>query len=454
MDRDFVAGYLREMNYWWEGKPLGSKETGIARPDYTKRVREALEYERIVCLSGIRRAGKTTLMFQVINGLLPETDCKKIVYARLDDLIGKIDDVRDIVGLYHELTGVDARREKVFFFFDEIHVMSGWQRQLKHFIDAHYPAKFVVSGSSRTLLYKDASESLAGRITFVNVFPLTFREFLEFKGVKLPFEKQCLAEASFAKIRAAYDAVAGEKSAVAHAFSEYLAAGGFPEWFKVRDLREWRRMLVEDYFSLMLFKDIVSVYKVKDPLLLERLVKEIARMSTNRFSYLSLSNRFDVDRETLKLYVYYLKSSAMVSVADVYSKNRKASERREKKLFFCEEGLRKALTLDEDPGRAVENAAAAHFIVEGTRHDAFFEPSYWKNDLEVDFVYDDGRTLLPVEVKYQRSINAADLKGIIDFAKKFGAKKAFVASRDVLEKRSVSGTQVIIAPAWLLLALV
>jgi len=99
---------------------------------------------------------------------------------------------------------------------------------------------------------------------------------------------------------------------------------------------EWKKILVDDYLSLILFKDRVYTLKIKDPVLLERIVIETAKFSTQRFSYVSLSNRMDANRETIKLYLYYLSVSMLVFVSDIYSKNRKAMERSEKKIYFWE----------------------------------------------------------------------------------------------------------------------
>jgi len=118
-------------------------------------------------------------------------------------------------------------------------------------------------------------------------------------------------------------------------------------------------------FSLILFRDIVGVFRVKDPILLERLTRDIAVFSPERFTYSGLSERLGVDRETLKLYLYYLTSSMLISIADVYTRSGKAAEKREKKLYFCEEGLRKGLTLDMDNGRSAENVVAWHLIKGG-----------------------------------------------------------------------------------------
>jgi predicted AAA+ superfamily ATPase len=78
----------------------------------------------IVCLSGIRRSGKTTILFQYIDRLVRDADAKpqKIVYAKMEDLLGKVDSVHDFLSIYHELTGINPVEENVYIFLDEIHV--------------------------------------------------------------------------------------------------------------------------------------------------------------------------------------------------------------------------------------------------------------------------------------------------------------------------------------------
>ncbi len=104
----------------------------------------------------------------------------------MDNLLGKVDSIHDILNTYFELTGIDPVSEEVYIFLDEIHVRKEWQTQLKYYLDSRAACRFIVAGSSKTLLYKDASDGLVGRIWFIDVFPLTFKEFVEFSGVSLP----------------------------------------------------------------------------------------------------------------------------------------------------------------------------------------------------------------------------------------------------------------------------
>lgn len=458
MDKEFLISYLKKKNYWWQTKNVANSDKGMERRDYLDKMEGAGKLERIICLSGIRRCGKTTIIHQYIGRLLNKTKTpEEIVYAKIDDLVGKIESIHDIINTYHEITGIDPAVEPAYIFLDEIHVMKGWQLQLKYYLDAHAKCKFVISGSSKPLLYMEASESLAGRIRFLDVFPLTFREFLEFNDVGLPgVLSQRLEIDDFAGMERAYIGAMAHKETILHFLAKYLDIGGYPEWFKIRDMGQWQRTIVEDYFALILFKDIVSVFKVKDPALLEKMVLDIAALSTNRFTYKGLSERLDMDRETLKLYLYYLKSSMMVFAADVFAPSKKAAEKRAKKLYFWEEGLRRALTLDRDDGKAAENIVAWHLIKKGRESKPFFEPYYWKNRHEVDFVYDDSKRVLPVEVKYQRNVSGADLNGLREFMEMENLNSGIVVTKDTFKKEELwkKGRRIMFIPLWLFLLMV
>ncbi len=290
MQKEFITDYILRKNTWWKTGKVEKIYTGTERKEYTEKIQKNLELDRIICLAGIRRSGKSTILHQLIASLLKSgTKPQQIVYVKMDDLIDKTDDIREIADIYHEITGINPKNEKVYFILDEIHFLKNWQFHLKYFIDSKYKSKFIISGSSKTLLYKDAAESLAGRIRFIDVFPLTFSEFTEFSGIKLNLQKSLTYES----IKHNYHQTAPKKQEILHLLRQYLSVGGFPEWFKIKNMNEWQKTLTEDYLSLILYKDIVHTFKIKDPILLEKLVNETALYSTNRFSYTGLSNRLD-----------------------------------------------------------------------------------------------------------------------------------------------------------------
>jgi len=442
-DREYLMEYLSRMNYWWHASGVREEDKGIARSGYVDKIKDTIGLERIVCVSGVRRSGKSTLLFQFIDYLIESSvPPENIVLVRVDDLIGKTDDLRDVVSVFHELKGIDPREKEVYFLLDEVHFMENWHLQLKHFIDLRYKSRFIVTGSSKTLVYKDASESLAGRVRFIDVFPLTFKEFLSFSGhdVKPEEDRDKL-----------YYSLVGKKEDLANKLRDYVEVGGFPEWFKIKDRHRWARVLVEDYLSLILFKDIVHVFRIKDPILLEKLAHEVAAFTTERFSYTKLAQRLDTDRETVKLYLYYLESAGLISVAEVYFPKKKARERMEKKLYFWEEGMRRALTLDANDSRSIENMVAHRLTVMGMEGKPFFKPYYWKNSHEVDYILDTGKAVVPVETKYRS--DPYDVHGILEFMERHDVRKGYIVTKDTYDARTYDGRVVTFIPAWFFLLL-
>ncbi len=77
MDKEFLISYLKKRNYWWQTKNAAPQDMGMQRQDYLNKIQESDGLERIICLSGIRRSGKTTILYQYIDLLLKQKDPKR-----------------------------------------------------------------------------------------------------------------------------------------------------------------------------------------------------------------------------------------------------------------------------------------------------------------------------------------------------------------------------------------
>ena len=448
---ELLISYLKRVNYWWETGKISDEDKGKPRDEYIEQIFKYLKVNRIICLTGIRRSGKTTLLYQIIDRLINNgVDPLKIVYLKMDDIIGILTNLRELEDIYMELFGIDIKTNQIYFLIDEIHVMKDWQRQIKYFIDFKYKSKFIVSGSSRTLLFREASESLVGRIIFINVFPLSFKEFIAFYGIKLSVPKINLRRLEFEKIRRIYLQLIDKKPIIQNKLNEYIEVGGFPEWFKIRNKILWYRLLSDDYFTLTIAKDILLIFNPRDPILLNRLAREIAKLTTERFSYLGLANKFDTSKDTIRQYIYYLSSSMLIFIAEKYTKKGLSQERSPKKIYFWEEGLRRAITLDQSIGKSVENIVVWHLIKLGASIDPTFIPFYWKNKYEVDFIFAVDDVLVPIEVKYRGHVTIP--KGFIELSrKKILFDKAIVVTKDTLDCKRYETFEVFFIPLWLFL---
>ena len=206
---------LNEWNPWWENKELVKELLGIHRPEYDALI-DSIDIKEITIITGVRRSGKSTIMYQMIsrllkNGITPN----QILFVNFDDKKLSQDSLDEIYEGYRSNLNPD---KKAYIFLDEIHKKDGWESWIRKKYDLKSNDKFVISGSCSYLLKKEYSALLTGRNLTFEVFPLSFKEFLLFKDIKLKkenVEKGILLEKT--------------KIIILNKLHEYLELGGFPE---------------------------------------------------------------------------------------------------------------------------------------------------------------------------------------------------------------------------------
>jgi len=438
-----------ERNAWWVTGKVPEALLGIQRTEYLEKITERLKDRKILAVLGIRRSGKSTLLYQSISWLLAEgINPENIFYINADDLMKPSrENLEHALDFCQQKNMVSLKDEKVYVFIDEIQAVKEWQLLLKKFYDLKYAAKFVVSGSSSSLIYKDSSESLAGRIGFLDVFPLTFREFLQFNDVSVPKVKLDLRS-----LKDEYYELSLKQNEILGYLAQYLKVGGFPEWFEVKNEDMWFKILSEEYMSLLLYKDIVKVFNIRDPLLLESIFKFVAAHSGERFSYLGIAKEANGDKETSKQYIYHLANSRMIYLSGYYTRSKKAAERKEKKIYFCDIGLKNSFVKPQNIGFDAENSAFLHCI-KAVSEDLFGKVFYWfdENRYETDIIMSCKSKMIPIEVKYRESFDVKDLKGLVSFCNEFGNRHAFVVTKSMLDEMYVEDIRVTFVPLWLFL---
>ena len=438
-----------ERNPWWASGSVPEELIGINRREYLGKITERLKDQKLLAILGIRRSGKSTLIYQSIKYLLDNgIDPKNIFYINADDFEkpGRAN-LEEALDFCQQNNMVSLKDIKIYVFIDEIQNVRGWQQLLKKYYDLKYASKFIVSGSSSSLIYKNSSESLAGRISFIDVFPLTFREFLQFNNIEIQE-----AALQFKSLEQMYYELSPKINEIAGFLSQYLNVGGFPEWFDIKNEETWFKILSEEYTSLLIYRDIVRIFRIRDPLLLESVFRFVSAHSSERFSYLGIAKQNDGDKETSKQYVFHLTRSHLINLSDFYTKSKKASERKEKKIYFCDLGLKNSIGGRQDIGFDAETCVYLHCLkhVSGYPMGKIF---YWldKKKNETDIIMSYGSELIPVEVKYRSSIDDSDLKGILSFCQDFSVKKAYVVTKTLMEEREIDGVLVSFIPLWLFL---
>lgn len=160
-----------ERNPWWASGSVPEELICINRREYIGKITGCFKDQKLLAILGIRRSGKSTLIYQSIKYLLDNgTDPKNIFYINADDFEkpGRAN-LEEALDFCQQNNMVSLKDKKNYVFIDEIQNVRGWQQLLKKYYDLKYASKFIVSGSSSSLIYKNSSESLAGRISFIDV---------------------------------------------------------------------------------------------------------------------------------------------------------------------------------------------------------------------------------------------------------------------------------------------
>ena len=462
---------LYTQNPWWEGKQV--QVPSKRRRDFYI-LEKALADRQITAIIGPRRVGKSVLMQQLIGSLLSTgISARNILFAQLDEPLFETERgliINRMLETYSKLIlgkGLDELAEKVYVFLDEIQHVDKWSETLKSYYDRNYKIKFVVSGSSSAGITRGSSESLAGRISLNLVMTLKFIDFLKFKGIDGESDdvslksRQTLKEAIekkepaifFNSLKKQYAAVVGRQQKVETALSEYLVKGGYIELVEQEDYAKCLQYL-RDLLQLVIYKDIVKVFGIRNPKNMEDLLLYLSNHSAERFSESSLARKLRMKEDTVSEYLEYLEEVFLISTCRLYASNRAKQLRNPRKVFIYDSGIRNMLNGTYSPTALADSTDVGH-IAETVAHNhllrlAFFFDTYnsqcfyWKNGTEIDNVIVYGKGVIPVEVKYQNEIKSDDVKGCLGFIKEYSSPFGIVITKNKLALKD----KLVYIPLW------
>jgi len=421
---------LNEWNPWWEDISLLEKLKGKERPIY-KLLLNSIKIKEITIITGVRRSGKSTLMYQMISNLLKTgIKPKQILFVNLEDKKLIENSLDDIYLSYRENINAD---ERAFIFLDEIHKKDGWESWIRKKYDLKTEDKFVISGSCSYLLKKEYSTLLTGRNITFEVFPLNFREFLLFKNIEIDVEK--------IKGRVVLEKT---KILIKKELKNYLELGGFPAVLEKPE--EYKKELLEQYFDDIIYKDIVDRFNLNS-----QKTKDIALFFMTNFTSLAslrnIRNSLKISYDTVKDYLSYFKEAFLFFTLDHFSYSFKEQKTRASKVYCIDNGLRNAVSFkfSKDLGKLAENIV----FVELKRREK--DVYYWQNKGEVDFIIKNkDNSLEAMNVSFTNEINDREVKSLSEFKKEYKTKiKEIIIITNDLEKKE-KGIEFIPLWKWLL----
>lgn len=305
-------------------------------------------------VTGIRRCGKSTLALLAIKD-------RRFAYVNFDDerLAGiSAGDLNSILESLYTVYG-----DFTCLLLDEIQNIEKWHLFVNRLLRNNI--RIILTGSNSNLLSREMATHLTGRYSTIELFPYSFKEFLQAKS------------RSINQLH-----TTGERGKATHLFTEYLVHGGFPEVVSGEKPEAYTRNL----FDGIVTRDIIYRYDIRHV----RTFREIAMWLTTHFgkeiSYNRIKNIFDLGSEnTAKNYVAYLEEAWLVITLPKFS-FKKQESLRYRKVYLADTSFATVMGSGhaKNEGRLLENIVFLHLL--RNRSIQGYELFYYKTTFEVDFV--------------------------------------------------------------------
>lgn len=368
-DMDLRSTFQSVIALHQEAMPFSLRERSTRLP---------LDGNRIVTVTGIRRCGKSSLLGLTINRLLDSGIPKeRILYVGFDDerfLSMTPENFDELLQAYREMYP-DTPLRDVYMFFDELQLIDGWELFVLR-VYKNYCKHIFVTGSTAKMLSEEMASALRGWPDEYREHPLSFSEYLYFKGV----EANRYSEEGSAKLSAA--------------FRSYCDEGGFPEVVLAQSKADKIKIL-QSYFNTMLFRDMMEHYHIgASPSVVRYFLKRVMNNLTKPTSVNNIYNDLKsqglkVSKDSLYLWLDYACNIFLFRKVEKYEASLVRQRSAPAKYYVEDIALRNAVLLpeSEDVGKALENLVFQHLertLPEGSR---IF---YYQESRECDFVVQRG----------------------------------------------------------------
>lgn len=439
-----IIKIMRQYNPWWKN-PLSVKNE--SKPQKRLAYYEALNIigqktiRRFLLLSGARRVGKTTIMYQIIEKLINDgINPKNILYISFDNPMIKMVNSDEVLKIFDSLYTTNGMK---YIFFDEIQYSENWELWLKVIYDARKDICVVATGSASPVLEKGSSESGTGRWTVLKIPTLSFYEYcrlLELEEPELPENLRItqLTDMSTAELG---DLTENFSHLINH-FNRYLTIGGFPELVLSDNDDYAQRMLREDVVDKVIKRDVLTLFNIRSPLLMEKLFLYLCINSTEIFNTATAAKELEnITVNTIESYLNALEMSNLIYISRPVGIGSKAALKGKPKIFIADAAIRNAVLMTDDIlsdekelGIMVETAVYKHlvsFYQNRPVHLGYYR-KLKENQKEVDVVIKLPREKILCEVKYRNQSHIPVSDAIVELC---NDDKANVSHAFLITKR-------------------
>ena len=356
-------------------------------------------------ISGVRRCGKSTLLNQILDKQ------EKFYYLNLEDpkLEGfELKDFNRADEIFRESYG-----EGGIYFFDEVQNVDKWETFIRYLVDKK--EKVVVTGSNASLLSKELGTKLTGRHKRIELFPFSYKEFLNFFNLKPSSDS----------------------------YKIFLTKGGFPLFLKTGDETD-----LQELFSDIVMRDVAIRFGIKNTSTLKKIALYFLGHVGKEFSYNSLKKTFEIKSvQTVIDYTSFFEDAYLIFTVPKFSYSYKEQQINPKKVYSIDNGLSYAnsVSFSKDKGKMMENEAYLNL------RRKYKEIFYFQGKKECDFIIKQKNKITNAfQVCYEINDEneEREISGLMEAMEKFKLKKAFILTFNQEDNIKKDNKEIIIIPLW------
>lgn len=375
-----------------------------------------LEKDANYVLVGLRRAGKSTMLYKRVQDLIKEgVEWNQIIYINFDDerlLEFNVNDFEDILLVAEEMSN-----KKHYFYFDEIQEIDNWEYFALRI--ANQGLKVDITGSNAKMLSREIEGKLGGRYISKEILPYSFKEYLRANKIN----EEAYIPKDIANINLALE--------------QYFVYGGFPASINFFDKREY----VSNVYKKVLYGDIVSRHNIRNENSLKLLIKKLTETICQDISYTRLQNLitgigYKISKDVLIDYCYYCEEAFLIfnlknyfcSFTDKNSNN---------KFYFRDNGIVN-LFLEDKRSSLLENIVAIYLYNNYKEHLYYLKG----NKVDIDFYLANKEVALQVAYSLDQNCYDREINSLIEFKKNNEKAKLIIVTYD--EEKVINQNDVII----------
>lgn len=395
----------------------------VSQISFEKREYE-LEANANYVFVGLRRAGKSYLMYQHIHHLMEQGhSIEEMLYFNFED--DRIDSITisdlDLIKTCYE----EMYDHRPIFFLDEIQNIKGWEKFARRLADTGY--RVYITGSNAKMLSSEIATTLGGRYLIKDIYPFSFSEYLLYKKIDLSDKN---ARFKF-------------RTAITKEYEEYFRNGGLPETLQMADKRAW----ISSLFNKIFFGDLVTRHQVRNDFALRIMIRKLAESvkqptSYNRIASIASTVGKKISVDTVIDYMGYLQESWLILPYENIAA-KLIDKESNRKYYFIDNGILNLFLLDPATS-LLENQVAIRL-----RHKYGSQVYFYNKNVEVDFVvYDEG---IAIQVSYSLSdpeTEKREVDALLKLNKVLPMRKLMIISKDEERDITVNDVTIQVIPVW------